>query len=407
MKKAQFSVVAVGDTRRSVWDNKVRNPIFHPLVALKYFLRDGQNTLFPRTLYLGGTGDHGLRDLDYDVLDDDNDYNERVENLEIVNARKEHFDSKVHQVLQSLLGDTLEANQWSMLISSQDPDAAAALLITILPNLQTLNIYVPWTGHLTQQLKKIHLSSAAASCNRSPPLHSFSSLSELYIQGDSQEDLTVFDMLATSMLIPSLRRLKGRSIKASDQSWPHKEGCSGVTEISLDSCAIDSNSLSECLRAVRSLQLFDYTFDIGQIYPPTYLEPRGIVAALRKYASTTLVHLGLNMEAPRAYQNFDNGEPFLDSLRSFEKLETIRLDSVMLFKEVEVSIASSGTCISNPTVAIYLPTFEGSLNMPLRCTMIATLCLVIAPTLRYYCPSPRSIGSYMSYHYSTNTKKPC
>lgn len=112
MKKAQFSVVAVGDTRRSVWDNKVRNPIFHPLVALKYFLRDGQNTLFPRTLYLGGTGDHGLRDLDYDVLDDDNDYNERVENLEIVNARKEHFDSKVHQVLQSLLGDTLEANQW-------------------------------------------------------------------------------------------------------------------------------------------------------------------------------------------------------------------------------------------------------------------------------------------------------
>lgn len=49
------------------------------------------------------------------------------------------------------------------------------------------------------------------------------------------------------------------------------------------------------------------------------------------------------MERPEKYENFEDGEPFLDSLRSFEVLETIRLVSAMLFQKVEESRTSIQT----------------------------------------------------------------
>lgn len=339
-KRAQYSSIVLGDVDRSSWSGESKGCRIYPILCLGELLSDEQNTLYPRTLYLGEVSD----DESDESVDANEDEQIKLMISEVIEEYRDRIISKVHEVHESLsLGDSVDANKWARSILSGDQDAAVVLLIAILPRLQTLNILDPGNETWTTQLDRILQSSTVASFSRSTPLHSFGRLSELNVQGDGTDFNPSFGILAKSMLIPSMRRLKGSYIEGHDQPWPYEDGSSEVTEIDLDNCAIDSSSLSACLRGVRSLQSFKYTFNSCVSYTLSCLEPRGTLAALTNYCSKTLVHLFLNMERPEKYENFEDGEPFLDSLRSFEVLETIRLDSAMLFEKVEESRTSIQT----------------------------------------------------------------
>jgi hypothetical protein len=174
-----------------------------------------------------------------------------------------------------------------MSILSGDQDTAVALLIAILPRSQTLKVLDPVYNTWTTQFDRIIQSTTVASFTRSTPLHSFSRLAELNMQGDGNDSYPSSGILAKSMLIPSMRRLKVSYIEGQDEPWPYEDGSSEVIEIDLDNCAIDSNSLSACLRGVRSLQSFKLTFNSCVPHTPSCLEPRGTLAALTKYCSNS------------------------------------------------------------------------------------------------------------------------
>lgn len=59
------------------------------------------------------------------------------------------------------------------------------------------------------------------------------------------------------------------------------------------------------------------------------------VADLREHASHSLIHLELTGQFDQSNLDFIEGEPCIESLRSFEVLEMIRLEVVTLYQKVE------------------------------------------------------------------------
>lgn len=334
-RKAEFSTVLVGDTTQSHWRVPGQSTVAHTLEVLKDLLSDEQNTLFPRTLYLGEA---------WSVEDGWNSLNDG-EFRKIINEYGDRITSKVQQVHHSLsMGDFAKAEDWSNAILSKDQDATAALLVSILPRLQVLNIYQPEQNNMLSRLGEIFQMCTVASFSGIASSRAFGSLTELNIeQGQQLNGNWIFGILAKSMLIPSLRLLRARLTEAEHCPSAYQDRSSNVVGMELEACRVDSFSIFECLRGVHRLQGFSYSFEPRYHVNRMCMEPRGIVTALRQYAWKTLVHLTLITLRPEIRDDFANGEPFIGSLRSFEALETVGLDSVMLFQEVQEPKNLSGT----------------------------------------------------------------
>ena len=115
----------------------------------------------------------------------------------------------------------------------------------------------------------------------------------------------------------------------------HFEQHSKITTLEFHQSSIDQNSFRDCIGRIKALQRFTYDFCESTAVADQTWQPRGIVQVLGWFASTSLVHLELTGVSDIYHVQFRHGEPFIGTLRAFEVLETLRLETVMLYREVE------------------------------------------------------------------------
>ena len=116
---------------------------------------------------------------------------------------------------------------------------------------------------------------------------------------------------------------------------PPLEPGSDITTVEFHQSSIDTASFYCCIEKIKSLQKFTYDVWRQSNAGIQTWEPRGIVGVLQLFANRSVVRVELVSIAHIGRVRFRREEPFVGSLRAFEVLETMRLETVMLYKEVE------------------------------------------------------------------------
>ena len=323
------------------WDEDAQTRGVHPIVALRDFILDEESALYPRTLIVGYIGTEIGPDA-FDTEEGDFDPEEgqiaETDLLDIVAQLGNQLRSKVNEVTRVLrldVGWTASwARGWISDIISGDLEAAASLLVALLPNLRNLRIIDGWRyldlPPFYAILERI-LETAADLEQNLKGLNSFKHLVEVDLQGLDDDDGPDFATCSIFSALPSIRTVKGRFVSGeSERSLRY------ITTLELYQSAIDRHGFYKCIREIKSLQRFTYDFSAATaLVDATPWQPRVIVEYLRWYASKSLVHLELTGIIDVDDVEFRSGEPFIGNLRAFKVLETLRLETMMLYKEVE------------------------------------------------------------------------
>ena len=291
--------------------------------------------------------------------------------------------ANVYTALLQYLGK-YDVKEWTNMIKDGEPTAVTFLLLILYPNLETLEIYEPeetWSSEENWGALLLSLISIAKRPDTNK-LRPFSKVSELILRGEDDVSLEAHARLAVPFMeLPSMRTIFGRVVDGRDVQWTADVGTSKVIHVDLKG-DIDRASLWSLIRGCKGLEVFSFglstvqgwerTINIDGIDSlkwgpqaeddtacedtdsdeseterpcpenkmeaerPTW-EPRGIVADLLLHASHSLVSLDLTAGSLAGVVKLSNDEPFIESLRSFQALKLVRLDTMMLFKKMELS----------------------------------------------------------------------
>ena len=256
---------------------------------------------------------------------------------------------EVTRVLRLDIGDSKSwVRTWASKIVSGDLEAAACLLIALLPNLEKLRIVDDWRFYdsppFYSTLDRL-LNATTDSNYHLTGLNSFKYLSEVGVHGSDDGAGGDFDVGPIFDALPSIRTIKGWSIdgvlESPGQACKARlpvEPDSEITNLEFYQSSISTVSFYRCIKKIKSLQKFTYDFHdfcADTTEEQHSWESRGVVGVLQSFASRSLVHLELTGVTTIHTVKFRRGEPFIGSLRAFEVLETLRLETVMLYKEVE------------------------------------------------------------------------
>ena len=210
----------------------------------------------------------------------------------------------------------------------------------------------------------------------------FSKLSKFYLTGEESQDYFRDNLgpVTPFIALPAMRRIICHNVAGYNVPWPYSVGTSNVTDLTL-SGFVDTVSLRNFISGLRSLKKFHYQIinpewengndyrdrmkwgphlsieDVANIDPDDYSdtdedcsvddpgqvvdaslprwEPRAITECLLQYAYNSLVSLVLDAFSFLGVSDLSDGEPFIPSLRSFQVLTYVRLDTMMLFERVE------------------------------------------------------------------------
>ena len=226
-------------------------------------------------------------------------------------------------------------------------EAGASLLISMLPNIQKLRFveeFQIWRYSFLTKVKQL-IHAAVTKRHNLTGINSFSKLTELGMIGVREGCGANYGVSRGFLMLPSLRAIKGRFIDGHRYSpFPGcLEGPSQVTSIEFRQSAISGSSFDNMLYQMRGLQSFVYDFWAGAIRAEQLWQPHQIVEVLKTYNRKNLSNLELTSLAATGgaainnlyYIDFKQGEPFIDSLCAFEVLQTIRVETMMLYKEIE------------------------------------------------------------------------
>lgn len=272
--------------------------------------------------------------------------------VKIVAQLGDRLLSKVLEMTRVLRLDTSRgwisdwARFWTSDIVLGDLVAATSLLVTLLPNLEKLRLVESFRHYDTEIFYATldSLLEATEDPNRDlTGLNLFKNLSEVGIHGCDEYAGVDFQISRKFGALPSIRTIKGRRIDGEAGQYggcffhspPPAEPASDITTVEFYQSSIDTASFYRCIEKIKSLRKFAYDFWQPANPGPQDWEPRGIVGVLQLFASRTLVHLELTGVTAIYTVIFRRGEPFIGSLRAFEVLNTLRLESLMLYKEVE------------------------------------------------------------------------
>lgn len=225
--------------------------------------------MYPRTLIVGHLeeGMTGQDDLDAEegqIADSDL--------VEIVAQLGDRLLPKVLEVTRVLRLDTGSANTWTPTwtssIVSGDPEAAACLLITLLPNLEKLRIVDRWRFYDSPPFYST-LNSLFKAANNSKRdlkgLNSFKKLSEVGLHGSGDGAGVDFAVVPDFSVLPSIGTIKGRCIDG-ESGVPAKAGFpvlkpnSNITILEFHQSSIDKGSFYDCIKRIKALRKFTYGF---------------------------------------------------------------------------------------------------------------------------------------------------
>lgn len=237
----------------------------------------------------------------------------------------------------------LEAERWRNTIADGNADEAAALLITMLPHLQFIHVISrPLTAWESRFLETVsHLLSAAVDDDRG--INNFSKLREIRLRAERKDLGAYYEICEQFMMLPSLLQVKGHMVMESVDIQDLTHLTSSLMSINFQESGIMGARLTSIISCTTDLSKFAYDYRPNEgaendVDDEVIWQPRKIVVALRDHASHSLACLELTIQCERFDKhcgiNFAEGEPFIGSLRDFEALESIRLDNMTLYKEL-------------------------------------------------------------------------
>ncbi len=362
----------------------------HPSQHLQDILEDDDCRFYTRVMKIGSLA---YGDPDDDEPGDVGASHIRNKNALVDNIEAQYGDeitalvTKVYTALLPYAAKTSLEN-WIEEVIYGEPVAVIILLLALHPNLEVLHIHepgqdwwreAPW-GNLFNSLTTAALAPATNT------LKVFSRLCYFRLSGlgDDGGMEASPEMFIPFMALPTMRKIVGRVVDDHHLSWPYGMGTSEVTALDLEG-DIDRVSLSNIIGGLKVLRKFRYQFsspvlwskndrgrnflcrlkwgprtkndaanndpdnvessddDEDGYYSDTDVseqprwEPRAIAITLLQYASNSLVSLDLTAAGFKGIVKLSGHEPFIGSLRSFQVLKHVRIDTAMLFKKVKCS----------------------------------------------------------------------
>ncbi len=349
-RKRSFHTIAIGHIDNQAWDEDKQIRGVHPLVVLRHIVADPQARYYTKTLIIGNIkcyspnllGDQEEAELDeFDVRDAATQ----------LKTNSQLFKTALEMSQIVCLNSDTETRLEEIL--SGDMLAAARLLIPTFPNLEKLRLmddYLDWSG--TQLRKTVEAILLRA---RSAPdltgIKPFSKLTEVGMIGTKQDFGADYDVLRGFMDLPSLKSIRGQFVDGADHYTLYEPPwkSSNVTNFDFRQSSIEAATFKRTLCATKGLKSLIYDFRPCSYAGTKLWEPRQTVEALKAHAKQTLSHLeltALTVAYPGTdhsmdyYIDFGQGEPFIGSLSTFEVLETMRLETMMLYKEIKCDICS-------------------------------------------------------------------
>ena len=373
-KRAEAEIIVTG--LHPYWDDR-----YHPSKHLQDILKDDDCRFYTKVMNIGSLDFR--EDLD---RDEEADFTLVAE----VQTRYGHqitaLAADLHTALLPHI-DEYDVEEWTRMIKEGKPGAVVVLLLTLYPNLETLQIYDPNETWMNAGWGDFFfpLIEIAKNPGRNT-LGVFSKISKLGLRGLRDGDLCSDILYAPLfMTLPTMRTILGHILDACELHWTAGMGTSNVTHLAFRG-DIDEASLSSLIHGCKALEYFNfqldtywewsrggdrqrqrelnslkwgpqadhdiacveskkassygYANDMDRTQRPRW-EPRSIVATLLQCASNSLVSLILTAVALEAVVPFSNDEPFIDSLRSFRVLKRVFLDTMMLFKKTGPSSSVS------------------------------------------------------------------
>lgn len=258
-RKLNFPTIAietVGNLYRSDGSLNEDCTYLIPTYLLRDFLMDEENTLYP----------HSMSVTDFDRT---HHRNEGVRSAQVTSfieqnqGLEDKIVAKVMQLEKSLYTEKpgVEAQDWIDRIKKGNPDATAALLVTLFPNVKTLkmfnrhNVLDTLSGVETLLIRTLERLTSAAAKNGVQALGAFSELSEIDLRG-SRHCGAYGKLIAVFMILPSMRVIKGHTVLWLAFDWPYGSVTSSVKEISLECSFIHSKSFIHSLSRIEALERF-------------------------------------------------------------------------------------------------------------------------------------------------------
>ena len=252
------------------------------------------------------------------------------------------LECRVHNMIGLDVGG-VDAEEWSKQVGAGDSIAVFLLLLALLPNLEWLSIEN--LGQSTQTLSTnclsiMRLMTEGALEQQEKGLGFGGRLSECTVKGYDGTGVEE-NLLPFFMMLPKMRVIRGYFFGVENGSWPCTDAVSPVVDLTLNG-GIDTATLSNCIRGIRELKRFKSYYLCEN---ENWWEPRGIISTLEQFAFRSLVHLDLTTAMPLEMIRFDSTSSIV-SLRSFEVLETIRLDCILLFEGFQTADNVEETYVS-------------------------------------------------------------
>ena len=224
-----------------------------------------------------------------------------------------------------------EVGKWVRKLRRGDTNAVICLILTLLPNLKSLTIddydgqgYPEMIYMISKVNQSPHYTTAGPL-----PLNKLDTIAINDTRSMTQPDESL-GIYEACMTLPSLRKLKGKYIDCTFESWPAEEGLSrvsNVTEIIFDRSAINSESFTRLFMRTKNLQRLTYKFvrllGISGDYTAMSLKN-----SLEQHTARTLTHLDLDFNGCA----LDEDAQFIGSLRQLQVLQHLRIQPNMFIK---------------------------------------------------------------------------
>ena len=319
----------------------------HPLQLIKDTWMDWRIAEYPKSLALQCCQHPGGDDDGYDTADEDED----IVKYEVENREDDLIIQNIMQVIQGYIEEKavefdihmmndVELKNWGELIMIGDRETMFALLLLLIPNLETVSIaQSTWRCYeiedVIRQMSKQTLQEGHMA--RRPLMK----LSEVRFLGHRNnmrgENFTMYLRFAA---FPSMRTIYGKFVEGRwdyEDEWEFKPHTSNVTEIILHNSAVNAEFPVQ-LSGIKALKRNYYHYEERDDYTNCRMEPHKIIGSLLEHAKHSLEFLAIlgqcNLRNVRVHTDI---HPCKGSLRDFEVLHEIILDSDIYIEHIPIN----------------------------------------------------------------------
>ena len=353
-RKRSFHTIAIGHIDNHTWDEDKQVRGVHPLLVLRDIVADPQSRYYTKTLIIGPIERNGLTSNNTSIDDQEEAELDESDIRDAATQLKTNLQPLVTALgISQFFAPIYKQNDTETRIEeilSGEIFEVARFLMPMFPNLQKLRLMdrykdydcSPFSIAIDAILRKALMQDRTG-------IKTFSKLTEVGMICTYQDYGATFEYLGDFMCFPSMKSIRGQASDGGEIADYRRTSCvsSKVTNIEFRQSSITAAFFKHALRATTGLQSFIYDFRPSPFGEKELWEPRKTVEALKAHTKKTLSNLELTAltlpyeEIPLpmlAYIDFRHGEPFVGSLNTFEVLATIRLETMMLYKEVEGAI---------------------------------------------------------------------